>query len=54
MTSYLHILSTANALIAFATLYLVFVKPAYANDRDGLLNRSSQIVDAQYSSASMG
>jgi hypothetical protein len=37
MTAYLHIVSTANALIAWTAIYLVFLKPAYAGDRDGLL-----------------
>lgn len=37
MTAYLHILSTANALLAWTALYLIFVRPAYAGDRDGLL-----------------
>jgi hypothetical protein len=37
MTAYLHIISTANALIAFAALYVIFVRPAYTGHRNGLL-----------------
>jgi hypothetical protein len=37
MTAYLHIVSTANALVAWTAIYLIFLKPAYAGDRDGLL-----------------
>ncbi|MGL4553079.1 MAG: hypothetical protein ACRC33_18085 [Gemmataceae bacterium] len=37
MTGYLHILSINTALVAWAAVYLLFVRPRFAADRAGLL-----------------
>lgn len=37
MTSYLHIISTANALIAWSAVYIVLLRPRLARDREAHL-----------------